>query len=73
MAKVIRRQWVYRKNNRVWRTLPRRHDGRMTFDYEAPENALVNFENPMPGDPPKLWVAWVHRDVSKMSQKFVTN
>uniref|UniRef100_A0A915CWZ6 Uncharacterized protein n=1 Tax=Ditylenchus dipsaci TaxID=166011 RepID=A0A915CWZ6_9BILA len=28
----------------------------MTYDYEAPENLL-------------LWVAWLHRDVSKMNRK----
>lgn len=66
MAKVIRKCWVYRKNNRWYRYLPRRADGRINYDYNKMEGLYSEFEDPMLCDPSKLWAAWIHRDINRI-------
>lgn len=64
MAKVIRPQWVYKKHNHWYRYLPRRHDGHKEFEY-GPNNATPDlFPDPMDEKPPKLFVAWVYRELT---------
>uniref|UniRef100_A0A1I8C266 Transposase n=1 Tax=Meloidogyne hapla TaxID=6305 RepID=A0A1I8C266_MELHA len=65
MAKVIRQCWVWRKNNRVWRYLPRRDDLRNKVDLDALAEQCETFPDPMPLEPPKLWVAWIYRDFQR--------
>lgn len=67
MAKQIRTRWVNRKNNRWWRYLPRRDDSSLKFNYDEGEGSLDAFTDKMPcANPPKLWVAWLHRDFFKL-------
>jgi len=65
MAKVIRQCWVWRKNNRVWRYLPRRDDRVNRVDLDVLAEQCETFPDPMPVEPPKLWVAWIFRDLEK--------
>jgi len=64
MAKVIRSCWVWRKNNRWWRYLPRRVDGynKLNMEDEYAFESLRTFPEPMQCKPPKLWVVWIFRD-----------
>lgn len=72
MAKQIRTRWVYRKNNRWWRYLPRRNDSSMKFDYEG-EGSLDEFTDKIDcSNPPKLWVAWLHKDFKKLPNTVIT-
>lgn len=66
MAKVIRQCWVWRKNNRVWRYLPRRNDGKVKVDLDELAEQCETFPDPMPLEPPKLWVAWIFKDIEKV-------
>lgn len=71
MAKQIRTRWIYRKNNRWWRYLPRRNDGSMKFDFEG-EGSLDLFTDKMHcQNPPKLWVAWLHKDFNKLPDRVI--
>ncbi|KAI1722582.1 hypothetical protein Ddc_06748 [Ditylenchus destructor] len=69
MAQVIRKHLVYKKYGRWWRYLPRRDDSRIKYDYDAPQNLPMAFEDPMPCEPPKLWVSWLYCDITKRSAK----
>jgi len=62
MAKVIRKQWVYPK---IPRTLPRRDDRYLAYDYDAAfDEAVKSFPDKIPKEQtPKLWLAWVHREL----------
>ena len=66
MAKVIRKCWVWRKNNRWWRYLPRRNDGAnpLNMDDENTYELMHSFPEPMHCKPPKLWVVWLFREFS---------
>lgn len=66
MAKVIRKCWVYRKNNRWFRYLPRRSDAHINYDYDKTEGLYSDFEDPMPYEAPKLWAAWIQRDLQRV-------
>lgn len=66
MAKVIRKCWVYRKNNSWYRYLPRRSDSRIKYDYDTAEGILSEFDDPMSAPAPKLWAAWIYRDLDKI-------
>ncbi|CAJ0596806.1 unnamed protein product [Cylicocyclus nassatus] len=71
MAKVIRNRWVYRPHGRWHRYLPRRNDGVKEFDYEA-GGSIADFKEELKSlgqelpqtPPPKLWMAWLYRDLS---------
>lgn len=67
MAKVIRNQWVYKKDGHWYRYLPRRNDGPKEFDYQANMAGPEHFPEKMKSKPPKLWLAWIYRDYSKDS------
>ncbi|KAL3097843.1 hypothetical protein niasHS_000578 [Heterodera schachtii] len=62
MSKQIRTCWVWRKNNRWWRYLPRRNDSHNIIDMDELGEQCATFSDPMPADPPKLWVAWLYTD-----------
>lgn len=70
MAKVIRNQWVWKKNNRWWTYLPRRQDGvpKPLWDDREIYGQIQNFKEPMQSEPPKLWVVWLFRDYDHLSQ-----
>uniref|UniRef100_A0A7E4US65 39S ribosomal protein L30, mitochondrial n=1 Tax=Panagrellus redivivus TaxID=6233 RepID=A0A7E4US65_PANRE len=61
MAKVIRNKYVFRPHNRWHRYLPRRNDGVKQYDYEENLATPSTFPDPAPGEPPKLWLAWLYR------------
>jgi hypothetical protein len=66
MAKVIRNCWVYKKDNRWFRYLPRRNDGWKEYDFEKYKAMPSDFNQPMEVDePPKLWVVWICRGPEK--------
>ena len=62
MAKQIRECWVWKKQNRWWRYLPRRDDARPKIDLDELGDQCATFTDPMPAEPPKLWVAWLYKD-----------
>lgn len=66
MAKVIRDQWVYKRNDRWWRHLPRRGDDhpKMSWADEDIHQTISTFPEPMQSKPPKLWIAWLYREWS---------
>ncbi|PAV59132.1 hypothetical protein WR25_10804 [Diploscapter pachys] len=71
MAKVIRTRWVYRKDNRWWRYLPR-HSGKPN-DLESQSN-LDDFAQEFKDElvdvkPSKLWLAWVYRETGSEKSK----
>ncbi|CAJ0959565.1 unnamed protein product, partial [Mesorhabditis belari] len=71
MAKVIRPQWVFRKDNKWVRYLPRRHDGIVgEYDYKKYSATYEDFcqtqeESPAAStSPSKLWLAWLYRELN---------
>ncbi|CAD6188509.1 unnamed protein product [Caenorhabditis auriculariae] len=81
MAKVIRSRWVYRPEGKWHRYLPRRNDAVKEFDYVKRGASLQDFavslpEEEKPQTPPKLWMAWLYRDLAgepKWTKKYVEN
>lgn len=70
MAKQIASQFVWRKNARWWRYLPRRgQDHRVRVDLDEMAEQCATFPHPMPAEPPKLWLAWLCKDFEKGSEK----
>lgn len=64
MAKVIRQCWVWKPHYRWHVYLPRRNDGLREYDFEANNATPSSFPEPMPEEPPKLWLVWFYRDLS---------
>lgn len=62
MAKVIRNQWVWKKQGHNYRYLPRRNDGQKEFDFEASAAGPEHFPEKLNEAPPKLWIAWIYRE-----------
>ncbi|KAI3416069.1 hypothetical protein GPALN_005621 [Globodera pallida] len=69
MSKQIRNQWVWRKNARWWRYLPRRDDSHNKLDLDELGEQCATFPDPMPAEAPKLWVAWLYREHSGSGPK----
>uniref|UniRef100_A0A0K0FUM3 39S ribosomal protein L30, mitochondrial n=1 Tax=Strongyloides venezuelensis TaxID=75913 RepID=A0A0K0FUM3_STRVS len=64
MAKVIRNCYVYRPNNRVWRHLPRRVEGRREYDFEKNQAMPRDFPDKLQEEPSKLLLVWLYRGLS---------
>ncbi|TKR68290.1 hypothetical protein L596_024291 [Steinernema carpocapsae] len=64
MAKVIRNCWVYKPYGRWHRYLPRRHDGISEYEFKIERATAEEFPEKMDGEPPKLWLAWVYREMT---------
>ncbi|VDD93660.1 unnamed protein product [Enterobius vermicularis] len=56
-------QWVWKKQGHNYKYLPRRHDGIKKYDFVAENAGPDNFPERLDGNPPKLWLAWLYRDL----------
>lgn len=76
MAKVIRKQWVWKKQGHSYKYLPRRNDGLKEYDFIANESGPENFPEKLNCAPPKLWLGWLYRGPNgepKWTKKVVKN
>ena len=53
--------------------MPRRNDSANKIDLDELAEQCATFSDPMPTEPPKLWVAWIYKDFERAGEKYRFN